>query len=163
MAQPPIPDIRRRAPAHAAVQVAGCLTTRKPHANAVEHAVVCRARALSNQAAISVPNGRVWVCLSVRRRGGRQAARARQRTKERKVNTLCLLFVYFLITAHLVAIVYLAMVVFNAAMSRPSCVPCGRVPPVTANPFFCSVLPLSQTYQGHSHTPFKVCTNNICR
>ena len=60
----------------------------------------CRVRTLSSQVAISVSNGRVWVWLFIGGRGGRQAARAGQGTKERKVNIPCLLSVYFLITAH---------------------------------------------------------------
>lgn len=63
-------------------------------------------RTLSSQIAVSVSNGRVWVWLSVWGRGGRQAARAGQRTEERKVNTPCLLLVYFLITAHLLNYLY---------------------------------------------------------
>ena len=114
-------------------------------------------RTLSSQIAVSVSNGRVWVWLSVWGRGGRQAARAGQRTEERKVNTPCLLLVYFLITAHLLNynFVHLALV---AGMPRLSCAPCGRVPLATANPFCSSVLPLSQTYQGLSHTHSKVPT-----
>jgi hypothetical protein len=50
----------------------------------------------------------VW--LSIWGRGGRQAGRAGQRTKEeRKVNIPCLLFVCFLITAHLLNNLYTSL------------------------------------------------------
>ena len=166
---PGIPDTRRRAPGHAAVQVAGCLTTREPHTRTHDQttalsASACHAVLVQSQNP-EQPNScfcfkwkslSVALCLGTRREASSQSWTKNGGKKGKHTVFVACLFSKY--SSPIELFVHLALV---AGMPRLSCAPCGRVPLATANPFCSSVLPLSQTYQGLSHTHSKVPTKQI--